>query len=148
MSKNMQLYQYLGEERGKSGICHRDWSIEAMKQSYQSQNPDGVVRVRLYSPFFLMSLIVTIDNGFIAKRKGYHSVTSLAKVKPFNVSAGFEITFNHFGPVEPIASTIAVSLLEGNPHIWWSRLGLRLTGWSGPLALCIGTVPPLLGVLL
>ena len=43
----MALYQYLGEERGQSGICHRDWSIEAMKQSYRSQNPDGVVLRRI-----------------------------------------------------------------------------------------------------
>jgi hypothetical protein len=82
----------------------------------------------------------------MARWKGHHGIPSLAEVIPVDVSAGCKVTLNDPGPIEPVASTIAVLLLKGDPLVRWSSLYQR---WclTNPFVLRVRAVPPLLQVL-
>jgi hypothetical protein len=73
---------------------------------------------KYYTQSNLHVLILTLKDRNMAGQKRYHRLLSFAKVVPLNVSARRKITLNDLGPIELVASTVTVSLLEGDLLAW------------------------------
>jgi hypothetical protein len=93
----------------------------------------------------VLTLEKPIQDTAAKLRTYYHHIAAMGDLKGDDI---FAVLLNAMGKnFEPITSTITVSLPEGDPLVWWSRLNSR---WRviGPFMLCICAVPPLLQVLL
>ena len=66
-------------------------------------------------------LIPTIKNRCMAMWKRHPCILSLAEVIPVNIGGGRErIILDYPRPINPIASTITISLLKCDPLLWQS----------------------------
>jgi hypothetical protein len=104
----------------------------------------------LHTTALACGFIAAFKDGYVVRWKRDHRITSPTKVKPLNISTGREVTFNELGSVEPIASTIVVSLLEVDLLAWRSPIAQRHNRGRvvGHLfVLRITAVPPSLRVL-